>query len=127
VRVPAQVQRNQGICIDDEVEVTISGLDGLFNSLSFTNPQTAGDAVTVPARVVREADLELGSDYEMAFEKVEDEGCDDEPEAGSDEVDQILEEIETEVEESDESDPVDEAPSEEEEEEESPGLGELFG
>ena len=119
VYVPVTEQREQSISIDDKLAVTISGLDGVISSLTFENRQISGDNVTIPATVVRKADIELGEQYTFEFEKVTEDLEDSEfaiadEEAGvsEPEADDIEVESESEVE------------SEEEEEE---GLGQLFG
>lgn len=73
VHVPASVQREAGICIDTDVEVTISGLDGLMTQVAFVGSQQAGDHVTVPAELVRKADIDLPGTFDVSFAKVEDE------------------------------------------------------
>lgn len=143
VHVPASVQREESICIDTEVEVTIEDIGGIFESVSFTNPQTAGDAVTVPAQVMRSTGIEAGEQYPISFEVVDtdvewrefdpndrDESIDDVPGAVSDDdlsddTDDdtgVLEEIQNEADEL-----VDEMADDEDDEEEEQGLGQLFG
>lgn len=113
--IPASVQREEGICIDSEVEVEISGLDGLMTQVAFVGNQIAGDQITIPAELVRKTDMDLPGQFDVSFEKVESE---DESESDTviedEDVDGgIIEEIE------EYSEPV-----EEETEEES--LGDLF-
>lgn len=119
IRVPASVQREQGISIDDEIEVTVDGLEGLFNSVSFTGNQVAGDTVTVPAKVVRQSGIEHGERYEVMFEKVAEEPVDElEDEEYAIEAEEIDEETEKRAQEV-----VDEMEEMEQEED----LGQLFG
>jgi len=108
VYVPAEVQREQGISIDDTIEVTIEDLPGIFESITFENPQTGSDRVTVPAEIVRKADIERGEQYPVMFEKVED--------SDWKETNESLEEFQDEME--DEGIGVDEEESQDEEEEE---------
>lgn len=114
VHVPASVQREQGVCIDDVVEVTLFDVNDYVNSASFENQQTAGDKVSVPADFVRSVGLEIGETYPVSFEKVED--VDDEEEQSDAET--LLEEMGAEVSGEEEA---------EEEAEEEEGLAELFG
>lgn len=115
LHVPAHVQREQDICIDDVVEVTLFDVNDYVDSASFENPQVSGDFVTVPADFVRSVGLELGEAYPVSFEKVEE--VDTEAEEQSD-AENLLEQMGAEV-------SGEEADAEEEEEEET--LGELFG
>lgn len=148
VTVPAEVQREQDIGIDDEVEVTLDGLNGLFESIAFTGEQKAGDRVTIPAEVARRADIDHGQQLEVTFEKVASDEvyrvADDEV-TGSDEVEEAIEEADDildEIEQEDDlpseeeaglgelfytDDEEDEQEMEEEDEQEDEGLGELFG
>jgi|APHM01.1.fsa_nt_gi hypothetical protein len=105
VTVPASVQREMGISIDDEVEVAIHGVSDLIDQASFEGTQTAGDRVTIPAKVVRTLDIVAGQEYEFGFDIPDDE---------SDEAESMA---------SDEADDV----ASEESSDDSPGLGELFG
>lgn len=135
VYVPADVQREEGICIDDHVDVTIHDVSDVIDKASFTNRQTGGDKVTIPADVVRTLGLVAGEEYEFEFENAEqddlpggiaDESLDDDGEA----VDNALNDAESEPDEEsaglgelfsdDESDESDDGQEEE-------GLGELFG
>lgn len=122
VFVPVNEQREQGICIDDVVSVTIHGIGQYVNSATFENPQKAGDRVTVPADFVRSVGLELDEVYSVSFEKVE-------------EVD-VAEETES-VQSDDDGEESDglsdlfnsdnDTEPEPDEAEDEPGLGELFG
>lgn len=127
VHVPAQVQRDLGICLDTDVEVTLEDLDHEFiDSITFENPQTAGDGVSVPARIMRQVDLEPGQEVSASFALPEsdddqEESLADSPGSESDEG------------ESDDWDPDDvfgedeEEDVADEEEDEPEGLGKLFG
>lgn len=127
VTVPAQVQREQGICIDSEVEVEISGLDGLMTQVAFVGTQVAGDQITVPAELVRKAEMDLPGQFDVSFDAIEDEEEPaDESEAVIEDEDvdgDIIEEIEDEI---DAATETEEAESETVEEESEEGLGELF-
>ena len=79
--VPAEAQREERFVIDDEIEVTIEELGGLFNSISFVATQNAGDQITVPAEVVRRSGLEAGEKYDMSFERFEGDESDEESES----------------------------------------------
>jgi len=115
--VPAEVQRNQDVRIDDELEVSLIGVSSLIDRASFESRQIAGDRVTVPADVARQLSLVAGDEYEVEFEKIEEEEEDDiedeefvldaDPEPSAEE---LIEEMEEET----------------EEEEEEEGLGALF-
>ena len=124
IHVPAQAQRDEGICLDDPVEVTLSDLDHEFiESLSFEGVQTAGDSVTVPARIMREAGIEGGDEVTATFEKVEEDTDDEEPESLGESHGATDEEVEESVDSLDDlfaDDEEDEAETEDE------GLGELF-
>jgi len=124
VTVPADVQREQDISIDDEVEVAIIGVSSIIDRASFEGRQTAGDRVTVPAEVARQLSLVAGEEYEFEFDTVE-ESLDDADYAVADD------DIESEEDEGEglgdlfSTDDEDEVEAEDEQEEE--GLGELFG
>jgi len=124
VTVPATVQREQGISIDDPVRVTIEDIGSVFESITFEGHQTAGDTVTIPAELVRRAGLEHGEQYPVMFEKVDEsdeEATDEEVEESvEDELDELFSDLIEEEEENVSED-------QDEEEEESEGLGELFG
>jgi hypothetical protein len=143
--VPADVQREEGIAIDDEVEVQLHGVSDIIDQASFTARQTGGDRVTVPAVVVEQLGIVAGEEYDVAFSAVEDDEIDgaipDEDVADDEDVEEAIEEAESEMDEL-----LDEAESEmedesaesegrsstadaqsESEEEDEPGLGELFG
>jgi len=128
VTIPASVQREQGICIDSEVEVEISGLDGLMTQVAFVGTQVAGDQITVPAELVRKTDMDLPGQFDVSFEAIEDEDeSADESEAMVEDEDvdgDIIEEIEDEIEAATETE---EAESEPVEEESETDLAELFG
>lgn len=129
IHVPAQVQRDEGICIDATVEVTLSDIpDAEFiDSVSFQGTQIGGDSVTVPARLMRKLGLDGGETVTASFEKVEDD-ADDESEETLDKGAQDADDGE-----SDESsdfeemldDVMDDGEQDEDEQEEE-GLGELF-
>lgn len=126
MQVPADVQRDLGICIGTMVRVTITDLNGLFDSVGFTNPQHAGDRVTVPAELVRKVGIEPGDEYNVEFDVVEE--SDETEEATDDDVEESVEEAEKTIDEMlDELLPDDEDEEEEELEEEEEGLGQLFG
>lgn len=138
--VPADVQREEGIAIDDEVEVAINGVSELIDRASFRRPQIAGDKVTIPADVVRQLGLVAGETYEFEFEKVEASGVSgaipDEEVSDDEDVAEAIEEAESESNDDSRSlgelfGPDDEEPGElteeQEEEQEEEGLGELFG
>jgi len=117
VHVPASVQRSEGICIDTDVEVTVAGLDGLMTQVSFIGTQKAGDYVTVPAELVRTAEMDLPGQFDVSFEAIEDEDdADDSDVVVSD--DDVPDEVLDDGQESVESEP--------EAEESEEGLGELF-
>lgn len=129
LHVPAQAQRDLGICIDDPVEVTLSDLGHEFiDSVSFEGVQTAGDSVTVPARIMRQAGIEGGDEVTASFATPEDEEADDDPSDLGQSQGAVADEGEeseglgdlfsTDDEEESQAEP---------EEEESEGLGELFG
>jgi bifunctional DNA-binding transcriptional regulator/antitoxin component of YhaV-PrlF toxin-antitoxin module len=133
VTVPADVQREHDIAIDDEVEVAIHGVSSLIDRASFEGRQTAGDRVTIPAQVARQLSLVAGEDYEFGFDTVEDDvpaAIPDEDVTDDEEVEEAIEEAEEEME--DDSPGLGELFSTEDEEEtedeqEEEGLGELFG
>lgn len=124
--VPAQAQRDLGLAIDDAVEVTLSDIDHEFiDSVSFEGVQTAGDCVTVPARIMRQAGIDGGDSVTAEFDTPEDEADDDPSDLGASQG-----AVESEEEESDglgELFSTDDETEESEPEEESEGLGELFG
>jgi bifunctional DNA-binding transcriptional regulator/antitoxin component of YhaV-PrlF toxin-antitoxin module len=131
VTVPADVQREMGIAIDDEVEVAIHGVSGLIDRASFTGQQTAGDRVTIPADVVRQLGLVAGEQYDIGFDTPEDDevpgAIPDEDVTDDEEVEEAIESAESRLESgtADEQSESEEAESEMEDED-SPGLGELF-
>lgn len=138
VHVPAQVQREQGISIDDELEVAILGVSSLIDRASFETRQMAGDQATIPAHIARELGLVAGEEYEFEFEKLTDEeelpgSIPDEDVTTDEDVAEAIEEAEEAVEQAEES--VEELPEfeelmseeDEDESEDEPGIGELFG
>jgi bifunctional DNA-binding transcriptional regulator/antitoxin component of YhaV-PrlF toxin-antitoxin module len=139
VHVPADVQREQGICIGTEIEVTIEDIEGLFNSVAFENQQISGDRVSIPAEIMRKTDIEPGERYPVSFEVVEDD-ADAEAEQEADSLDDEEYAIPDDEVEDDESDSLEEMLNDleddsgteqeagvEDDEEEDKGLGELFG
>jgi antitoxin component of MazEF toxin-antitoxin module len=126
--VPAQVQRDLGICIGTTVEVVIRDFDHDFiESVEFENDQVAGDSVTVPAHIMRTIGLHDSTEVTAEF-RLPDEVDETESELGEapgaleDEEDKTLDDILDETFGTD-----DEEAEEEDEQEEEGGLGELFG
>jgi len=136
IHVPADAQREQGITIDDSVEVTLSDLDHDFiDSVTFEGRQCAGDAVTVPAEIMRKVGIDGGQPVTAEFEKVTselEEGA-EALEDSAEEMDDSAEELEEMTESlanspgASDSDDEQESEADDEEEESTPGLGELFG
>jgi len=128
IRVPADVERNQDLSIDDDVRVVMTDVGKYVDTASFVGTFTSGSRITVPAEFVRETGLQLGETYMVGFEAVElrtvselieeDGGPEDEPE--EDEPETLGKLFETSSGQPVESD-------DGEDEDETEGLGELFG
>jgi|APHM01.1.fsa_nt_gi hypothetical protein len=132
IHVPVDVMRENDLDLSDEIEVTVSDIDGIVDQISFERPLMSGHSVAVTTRILNQVDLETGETYDMEFAPVE---TDDEP----DDLDDAEFAVEADDEPAEESesesgselgdlfeDAIEDDPSEEEESEEE-GLGELFG
>jgi len=71
IRVPADVERDQDLSIDDDVRVVMTDVGKYVDTASFVGTFTSGSRITVPAEFVRETGLQLGETYMVGFESVE--------------------------------------------------------